>query len=113
MNVTQHFLASLIAAAIGSVVAGTILGLDKQRWISLARNLAARSDIALPGPLAGRVARFLRGQSLVALLGYALTFPVVWTAAFSGGEPGIWAAWFPWFLAGVPLSCAVYGFAGG
>lgn len=113
MNLTQHFLASLIAAAIVSVVVVTILGLDKQRWIGLARKLAARSDIALPRPLAGRVARFLRGQFLVGQLGYALAFPLAWTAVFSGEEPGIWAVWFPWFLAGVPPFFAVFSYAGG
>jgi hypothetical protein len=113
VNLTQHFLAALAAVAIASVAGGTILGLDRQRWIRLARKLAERSDIALPGPLAGRVARFLRGQFLVGQLGFALAFALVWTAVLSGGEPGFWAAWFPWFLAGVPLSCAVYGFARG
>jgi hypothetical protein len=108
-----HFLVYLAAVAVASAVAVTVFVLDKQRWISLARNLAERSDIALPGPLAGRVARFLRGQFLVGQLVSALTFLLVWTAIHSGGEPGFWAAWFPWFLAGVPLSCAVYGFARG
>jgi hypothetical protein len=89
------------------------MGLDKQGWARSARKLAAWSDIALPGPLAGRVARFLRGQYLAWQLGYALIFPLMWTAMSSGGEPGFWAAWFPWFLAGVPLFCAVHGFAVG
>ena len=113
MNLTGHFLGALIAAAIASVVGVTILGLDKQRWGSLAGRLAARSDIALPGPLAGRVARFLRGQFVVGQLGYALVLPLAWTAVFNGDEPGFWAAWFPWFLAGVPPISVVVGFVGG
>jgi hypothetical protein len=109
----MYFLVCLAAAVVAAVVVVIILVLEKQRWISQARNLAEQSDIALPGPLAGRVARFLRGQFLVGQLGFALASSLVWTAVFRGGEPGFWAVRFPWFLAGVPLSCAVCGFARG
>jgi hypothetical protein len=113
VNLAQHFLAGLAGAALASAVGVTVLWLDRQRWISRARGLAEWSDIALPGPLAGRVARFLRGQFLVGQPWLVVALPLAWTAVFSGGQPGTWAAWFPWFLAGVPLSCAIFGFARG
>jgi hypothetical protein len=107
---TQHFLASLFAAAIGAVVVVTILGLDKQRWISLARKLGARSDIALPGPLADRVARFLRNESLFGQLVTALATPLLVAIIAGGDAHRNWAAWFPWILAGLPLCWALFCF---
>lgn len=106
----HYFVDSVIWFAIASVIIGVIAVPRKHVWIKHAHKLAASSDIALPGLMAGRVARFLRDEFLFGQLVGLLTVPPL-VAVLSGDQPHrYWVRWFPWILAGLPLYCAIFGF---
>jgi hypothetical protein len=111
MSMTSTLVANLVGYAIAYVIGAVVMGTHRSWWLRRAHKLAAQSDIALPGPLAGRVARFLRNESLFGQLVNVAAVPLVLTALRGGEEHQDWAAWFPWVLAGLPLYSIVVLFA--
>ena len=106
----HYFVGDLIGYPIAFAIHAVIAVLRRQVWIRRAHKLAARSDIALPGPLAGRVARFLRNEFLFGQLVTVLAVPLL-TAVLVGAEAHRnWATWFPPILAGLPLYWAILCF---
>jgi hypothetical protein len=105
-----YFAGYLMGYAIASVINAVIAVLRKHMWIQRAHKLAARSDIALPGLLAGRAARFLRDEFLFGQLVTVLTVPFLVAVLVGDEAHRYWATWFPWILAGLPLYWAVVCF---
>src|SRR5215469_12544118 len=99
----HFFVVYLMGYAIAFVISAVVAVLRKHMWIQRAHKLAARSDIALPGPLAGRVARFLRDEFLFGQLVTVLATPPLSAVIVDAGMNRNWAVWFPWILAGLPL----------
>jgi hypothetical protein len=104
------FIGYLIGYAIAFAIFAIIAVLHKRMWIRRAHKLAAQSDIALPGPLAGRVARLLRDESLFGQLVTMLTGPLLTATVVGGLAHRNWAAWFPPILVGLPLYWAIFCF---
>jgi len=113
MSATNTLVGGLIGYAIAFPVIAVVMGRDMSRWIKRAHKLAAQSDIALPGLLAGRVARFLRNEYLLSQLVLVPTVPL-FSAAYVAGDAyphQDWTEWFPRILAGLPLYLIVMFFA--
>ncbi len=110
MNSGQ-LLSGLLASGAGYCLLALFLAFRRRAWARRARKLAATSGVMLPGPLTGRVARFLRDEWLFGLL-------VTW--AFLASLTGLlapedgWRSWaqsFPWILAGTPMLCVCFSYA--
>jgi hypothetical protein len=106
----DEFIGSLIGSAIVFVIGAVIVPPRKHMWIKRAHKLAASSDIALPGLIADRVARFLRDEFLFGQLVTLLTLPPLVTVLAGDQAHRYWARWFPWILAGLPLYWAIVCF---
>ena len=105
---SMHFFAVyLMGYAIAFVISAVVAVLRKHMWIQRAHKLAARSDIALPGLLAGRVARFLRDEFLFVQLVTVPAVPLLAAMVVGAEAHRNWATWFPWILAVLPLYWAI------
>lgn len=106
----DYFVGSLIGYSIAFVIHAVIAVFRKRMWIRRAHKLAARSDIALPGPFADRIARFLRNEFLLGQLLTVLTTPLLVATVVGADAHQNWAARFPWILVGLPLYWATFCF---
>ncbi|MBO0823884.1 MAG: hypothetical protein J2P27_08505 [Actinobacteria bacterium] len=100
--------ADYLTVVVGSVLAygsvAVVMERNPSRWSRMAHKLAANSDIALPEPLVGRVARFLRAQARLAGLAGPIT--AITVALVPPEKQMNWAVWLPWVVAGLPLVSA-------
>jgi hypothetical protein len=99
----QQFVDHQVGYLIGFTIIAAILLPRRRLWVKRAHKLAVQSDIALPGPLVGRIARFLRNEILFSQLIVALTVPLLDAVLFYSLAHRNRAAWHPWILVGVPL----------
>lgn len=108
--IVDHSVGYLIGYAVGFAILAVIAAFSRDMWVQRAHKLAAQSNIALPGQLAGRVARFLRDEFLFGQLIMVAVIPLTDAVIVGNGEQRHWAAWFPWILAGLPLFWIIYTF---
>ncbi|MBO0837426.1 MAG: hypothetical protein J2P28_18225 [Actinobacteria bacterium] len=108
---TGDYLPAVVGSGIAYGLVAVVMERNSSRWTRMAHKLAAKSDIALPEPLVGRVARFLRVQFRLAGLAGPITGLTV--ALVPPEKQMNWAAWLPWVVAGLPLvsagCCCVLG----
>lgn len=104
-----------IAIAIGSGVAfafaGLLLAFRDSTWARRAHKLAAKSDMALPGPLVPKVARFLRDSWLFGSLMLWICEPLVLTAVGGPYDRPDSTRWLPWVVTGLPILMAGFAYA--
>jgi hypothetical protein len=113
MNI-HHYLVDVVIYGIGygsMAVSAVFLAFRSRIWVRKAHKLAADSDIVLPGPLTGRVARFLRDEFLFfALVAWLFVCLAIEMLTVDWGRRQ-WAQWFPWLLAGLPVFCVCFCYA--
>jgi len=106
-----QYIALAIGCGVASLFAGLLLAFRRNTWARKAHNLAARSDMALPGHIVPKVARFLRDSWLFGLVLLWMCEPVVLTAVggpYGRREP---ARWLPWVVTGLPILMAGFSYA--
>ena len=108
---TGQLLGDIIGSAVGYSLAASFMAFRRRSWARRAHKLAANSDIALPGPLTARVARFLRDEWLFGLLvAWVFVAPLTGMLAAGGGRHSL-AQWFPWIMSGLPVLCVCLSYA--
>jgi len=108
---TGQLLSNFIGTGIGYSLAALFMAFRRRSWTRRAHKLAASSDIALPDPLAPRVARFLRDEFLFGLLVTWVSVAPLVGILTPDGRQHLAAQSFPWILAGLPLACVCMSYA--
>jgi hypothetical protein len=103
--------AAAIGVGIGCTVAGLLPACRRNYWVRKAEKLASRSDIALPGPLIPKVARFLRKGQLSGLLVVWIFAPLMMAALGDPYGRRDWGRWLPWLVIGLPILTAGFSYA--
>lgn len=106
----SEYLAGAISSGAGAATVAIIVAFRRGRWHRDAHKLAARSDIALPAELVGRVAGYLRGVHLVAAFaGILVTALITAPLSLLDGQHD-WSQWLPRILTVLPGLCAVVSY---
>lgn len=108
---TGQLLSNFIGTGIGYSLLVLFMAFRRRSWIRRAHKLAASSDIALPDPLAPRVARFLRNEFLFGLLVTWVSVSPLIGILTPYARRYMAAQSFPWILAGLPLACVCLSYA--
>jgi hypothetical protein len=88
MNI-HHYLGNVAGAVIGFGLGALLYAFRRRLWARRAHRLARRSDITLPEPLTGRVARFLRDAWLSGMLPSLLVLPLTAGATWAPAPPDL------------------------
>lgn len=112
MNI-HHYVGNVAGVFIGFGLGALLYAFRRRLWARRAHRLARRSDIALPEPLTGRVARFLRDAWLSGMLPSLLVLPLFWwplTIYNPDRGPHQFAHSYPWFVTAFPVLGIVSSF---
>lgn len=107
----HHLPGLVLTDGIGYAVVAGLLAVRRRCWLRGAHKLAARSGLALPPHLEGRVAGYLRRGQLLSVAAVWICLPLV--TAISDASPGdgrYWARQLPWLAVAVPLASGALGY---